>query len=97
MITLFGQHKVKDFDAFMRAAADGMAENNQRSIDMGIQQTSVYRLANGDGVLVTHEFDDLEAAQNYERLTKSAEFVAMVEGMGGILPGNFWIGEQLEM
>ncbi len=97
MITLFGQHKVKDFDAFMQAGADALEEDNQRSKDAGIQHTSAYRLADGEGVLVIHEFDDLEAAQNYARFTESEEFVAMVEWMGGILPGNFWIGEKLEM
>jgi signal recognition particle GTPase len=94
MITLFGQHGVKDFEAWKRGAEANMS-NQDRNAQMGIVESSMYRMADGSGVIVTHKFNDLETAQNYKKFMESAESKTMLEQMGAKLPLTIWIAEEM--
>jgi signal recognition particle GTPase len=94
MITLFGQHGVKDFEAWKRGAEENMS-NSERNAQWGIVESSVYRMVDGSGAIVSHKFNNLEAAQNYKKMMESAESKAMLEQMGAKLPLTIWIAEEL--
>jgi hypothetical protein len=94
MITLFGQHGVADFEAWKRGAEANMGDPD-RNAQFGIVESSMYRTVDGSGVIVTHKFNDLEAAQAYKKMMESAETRAMLEQMGAKLPLTVWIAEEI--
>jgi hypothetical protein len=95
MITLFGQHAVTDYDAWLSAAKANLS-NSDRNAQNGIVGTSkAYRTVDGSGVVVVHKFNDLDAAQKYANMMQSAESYAMLEQVGGKLPLTIWITEEV--
>ena len=97
MITLIAHHAVKDYNAWISGAKQAMGANSERSAQFGIQGSKVYRTADGSGVIITHRFKDVEAAQAYEKVMQSPEGHAMVEKMGAKLPITIWIAEEVEL
>jgi hypothetical protein len=53
------------------------------------------RMADGNGVIVTHKFNDLETAQKYKKMMESAESKTMLEQVGAKLPLTIWIAEEI--
>ena len=94
MITLFGQHGVADYDAWKRAA-DAMTSDADRNAQWGIVDSGAYRTVDGSGVIVTHNFNDVESAEKYKKMMKSAEVGVQLEQMGAKLPLTIWITEKL--
>jgi hypothetical protein len=94
MITLFGQHGVTDFEAWKRGAEAAMNDPD-RNAQWGIVESSAYRSVDGNGVIVTHKFNNVEAAQAYKKMTESAEAKAMLEQIGAKLPVTIWIAEEI--
>jgi quinol monooxygenase YgiN len=90
MVTMFVKHKVNDYDNWKRVY-DDIASLRQ---EMGVTHASVHRDAHDPAVvIVTHQFDDLDAAAafaNSDNL-KSAMAEAGVAG-----PPEFWFGEDIE-
>jgi hypothetical protein len=94
MITVFGQHGVKDFEAWKRVAQANMS-NPQRNAEWGIVESSMYRTVDGSAVIVTHKFSSLETAEKYKAMMESAEAKAMLEQGGAKLPLTLWIAEEI--
>ena len=94
MITLFGQHGVTDFEAWKRGA-EAARSDPDRSAQWGLGESSMYRMVDGSGVIVTHKFNDLETAQAYKKMMESAEMQAGLEQMGAKLPLTIWIAEEV--
>jgi hypothetical protein len=94
MITLFGQHGVADYDAWKQAAG-AMSGDSDRNAKWGIVESSMYRMVDGSGVIVTHNFNDVESAEKYKNMMESAEVRAQLEQMGATLPATIWIAEEL--
>jgi hypothetical protein len=55
----------------------------------------MYRMVDGSGVIVTHNFNDVESAEKYKNMMESAEVRAQLEQMGATLPATIWIAEEL--
>ena len=94
MITMFGRHPVKDFDAWF-SAVKPMFNDSERNAQTGIVSTRVYRPIDG-GVVVMHTFNDQETAQKYEALLQSAEIQALLEGFGA-LPMTIEMAEEVAL
>lgn len=96
MITMIAQHGVKDYEAWISAGKE-KNKDTERNAQMGIVASKVYRAVDGSGVIVTHIFNNLEAAQEYEKMMQTPEFHAMVEKMGGKPPFTIWLAEEVEL
>jgi signal recognition particle GTPase len=96
MITLIAHHAVKDYEAWIRGGKEAM-KDTERNAQSGIVASKVYRTADGSGVIVMHSFNNLEAAQKYEKMMQSPEGHAMVEKMGAKLPMTIWLAEEVEL
>jgi signal recognition particle GTPase len=96
MITLIAHHAVKDYEAWISGGKEAM-KNTERNAQSGIVASKVYRTADGSGVIVMHTFNNLEAAQKYEKMMQSPEGHAMVEKMGAKLPMTIWLAEEVEL
>jgi signal recognition particle GTPase len=96
MFSLIAQHGVTDYEAWISAGKEAMKDTERRT-QRGIVASKVYRTVDGSGVIVTHMFNNLEAAQKYEQMTQTPEFHAMVEKMGGKPPITVWLAEEVEM
>ena len=96
MITMIAHHAVKDYDAWISGGKEAM-KNTERNAQSGIVASKVYRTADGSGVIVMHTFNNLEAAQKYEKMMQSPEGHAMVEKMGGKLPMTIWLAEEVAL
>ena len=96
MITMIAQHAVKDYEAWISAGKEAM-KNTERNAQSGIVASKVYRTADGSGVIVMHTFNNLEAAQKYEKMMQSPEGHAMVEKVGAKLPITIWLAEEVEL
>jgi signal recognition particle GTPase len=96
MVTLIARHSVQDFKAWKRVA-DAGGSDSERIAQWGIGESHMYRTADGSGVIVTHEFNDLESAQAYKKMMESAEGKAMLKQTGAKLPLTLtiWIGEEI--
>ena len=94
MITLFAQHGVSDFEAWKRGA-DAARSNSDRSAQFGIVESSMYRMVDGSGVIVTHKFNDIEAAQKYKQTMESEETKSRLEQMGASLPITIWLAKNI--
>jgi hypothetical protein len=94
MITLFGQHAVTDYDAWLSAAKANLSDSD-RNAQWGIVGTSkAYRTVDGSAVVVVKKFNDLDHAQKYANMMQSAESHAMMEKIGAKLPLTVWITEE---
>ena len=91
MITFFGHHEVADFEAWLNA---GRAHEHEEP--PAYVETRVYRTVDGKSAIVTHTFNDLEAAQQFKAMAESAEFQAAVEQMGAKMPFTIWLAEEVE-
>ena len=76
MITMIAHHAVKDYEAWISGGKEAM-KNTERNAQSGIVASKVYRTADGSGVIVMHTFNNLEAAQKYEKMMQSPEGHAM--------------------
>jgi hypothetical protein len=94
MVMLVGKHSVKDFEAWKKAAMANMSSAD-RNKEFGILDSAMYRTLDG-GVLVTHKFNDVEAAKKYKAAMESAEMRAQLEPIGVVYPMTIWIAEELE-
>jgi hypothetical protein len=93
MITLFGQHGVTDFEAWKRGGEE--FREGDFNEQWGIVETSMYRTVDSSGVIVTHDFNDLESAQYYKNMMESAETQARLDQMGAKLPLTIWLAEKM--
>jgi signal recognition particle GTPase len=96
MITMIAQHAVMDYEAWISAGKEAM-KNTERNAQSGIVASKVYRTADGSSVIVMHTFNNLEAAQKYEKMMQSPEGHAMVEKAGAKLPITIWLVEEVEL
>ena len=96
MITMIAHHAVKDYEAWISGGKEAM-KNTERNAQSGIIASKVYRMADGSGVIIMHTFNNLEAAQKYEKMMQSPEGHAMVEKMGAKLPITIWLAEEVEL
>lgn len=96
MITLIAQHGVTDYEAWISAGKE-MNKDTERNTQAGIVASKVHRTVDGSGVIVTHMFNNLEAAQKYEKMLQTPEFHAMIEKMGGKPPITVWLAEEVEL
>jgi signal recognition particle GTPase len=96
MITMIAHHAVQDYEAWISGGKEAM-KNTERNAQSGIIASKVYRTADGSGVIVMHTFNNLEAAQKYEKMMQSPEGHAMVEKMGGKLPMTILLAEEVEL
>jgi heme-degrading monooxygenase HmoA len=91
MITFFAHQPVTDFDAWINAARAHSHDEPPPYIE-----SKVFRTADGKVAVVTHTFDDWEAAKQFKAMAESAEFQASVKQMGGKLPATIWLAEEVE-
>ena len=92
MVLFIGKHGVKDFEGW-KAAAMANTGNAERSAQFGILDSAMYRTLDG-GVLVTHKFSDVAAAQKYKAAMESPEMQAQLEQFGVVYPITIWIAEE---
>lgn len=91
MITFFAHHEVTDFEAWLNAA-----RGHEHDEPPPYVESHVYRTADGKAAIVTHTFNDWEVAQQFKSMAESAEFIAMVEQMGGKPPFTIWLAEEVD-
>jgi signal recognition particle GTPase len=96
MITMIAHHAVTDYEAW-RSVAKEARKNTERNAQSGIVASKAFRTADGSGVIVMHTFNNLEAAQKYEKMMQSPEGHAMVEKNGAKLPITIWLVEEVEL
>lgn len=92
MITLFAHHGVTDYEKW-KHAADEMA-NSDMNAQMGIVDETIYRTADGSGVVVMNTFRSLDDAKKFKATMESPETQAMIEQSGGQYPITIWITEK---
>ncbi len=82
MITLMARHKVEDWDkwfAFYEAQRGELAQ-------MGISREAALRSStDGNDVVVIHEFDSMEAAQEFLKMAEAPDMGEMLKA-SGVLP-----------
>ena len=91
MITLFAHHAVMDFEAWLDAG-----RKHEHAEPPPYVESRAYRTSDGKAAIVTHTFNDWEAAQQFAAMAQSAEFQAAVEQMGGKPPITVWLAEEVE-
>ncbi len=94
LITLFGQHGVKDFEAWLSGGKQMMSDSNLMA-QLGIVGTSIYRTVDKSEVLVAHKFNNLDDAIKYKNNLESADFHSILKQIGGIPPARLWIMEEV--
>lgn len=82
MITLMARHQVNDWDKWFDLY---QAQRGQLS-QMGVTREAALRLStNGNDVVVIHEFDSMEAAEEFIKATQAPDMAQMLEA-GGVKP-----------
>ncbi|MDP4825769.1 MAG: hypothetical protein NWR60_07965 [Candidatus Nanopelagicales bacterium] len=86
MFTLLARHRVEDFDAWMAAYA---AQRGQLAA-LGITREAGLRsVADGNDVIVLHEFETQEAAETFIAMTQQADMQEMLKAAGVVGPVTF--------
>ena len=79
MITLMARHHVDDWDTWFQLY---QAQRGQVS-QMGVTREAALRSStDGSDVVVIHEFDSIEAAQEFLKATEAPEMAQMLEAAG---------------
>ena len=79
MITLIARHHVDDWDTWFELY---QAQRGQLS-QMGVTREAALRSStDGNDVVVIHEFDSIEAAQEFLKATEAPEMAQMLEAAG---------------
>lgn len=90
MATMFVRHQVNDYRNWKRVY-DGLADIRKKS---GVTRASVHRDAeDADTIIVTHQFNDLKAAQAF---AGSEDLKAGMAEAGVAGPPTFWFTEDIE-
>lgn len=92
MYTLIAHHRVKDFDTWRQAAAEGI-EKEERTGERGILKAEFYQSVDGESAIFLLTFRDLKSAQAHQARLHAEESRPNLEKIGVIFPVTVLIAE----
>lgn len=92
MYTLIAHHRVKDFQVWRQAAAEGI-EKEKRTGERGILKAEFYQTVDGETAVFLLTFRDLESAQAHQARLRAEESKPNLERIGVIFPVTVLIAE----
>ncbi|MDZ7708296.1 MAG: hypothetical protein U5J97_10505 [Trueperaceae bacterium] len=92
MYTLIAHHRVKDFQVWRQAAAEGI-EREKRTGERGILEAEFYQSIDGETAIFLLTFRDLKSAQAHQARLNAEESKRNLERIGVIFPVTVLIAE----